>query len=108
MRILLIDVNYKGSSTGNLVYELKKFIEKSGHEVLVCYGRGKRVQERGVYKFAYDMETYTHALLTRLTGYTGCFSFFSTTRLIEQIKRYKPDVIHIHELHAYFVNDVQS
>ena len=43
-------------------------------------------------------------MLTRITGFTGCFSPFSTFRLIRFIKKFKPDVVHIHELHAYFVN----
>ncbi len=107
MRLLLIDVNYRESSTGNLVFELKKEVDKCGGEALVCYGRGKRVKENGIFKFGIDVETYLHALLTRITGYTGVYSFFSTLRLIRKIESYHPDVIHIHELHAYFVNDVQ-
>lgn len=104
MKVLLIDVNYKNSSTGNIVYSLYNFINSSGDEAAVCYGRGSQINEKNIYKFGLDIETYAHALLTRLTGYTGCFSFFSTQRLIKYIKNFKPDVVHIHELHAYFVN----
>ena len=34
------------------------------------------------------------------------FSPFSTRRMIRKIEEFKPDIIHIHELHAYFVNIV--
>ncbi|MEL7657244.1 MAG: glycosyltransferase, partial [Bacillota bacterium] len=30
--------------------------------------------------------------------------FFSTRKLLKFMKEYKPDVVHIHELHAYFIN----
>lgn len=104
MKLLLIDVNCKDSSTGNIVYDLYTSVNESGHEAKVCYGRGTKLSENGIYKFGIDIETKIHALLTRLTGFTGCFSYFSTRRLLKFIEDYKPDVIHIHELHAYFVN----
>lgn len=104
MRLLLIDVNYRSSSTGEIVYSLYKGIADETNETAVCYGRGKLVKDKNVYKFGIDIETYFHALLARITGFNGCFSFFSTDRLMKYIKKYKPDIIHIHELHAYFVN----
>lgn len=104
MKILQIDVNCKNSSTGKIVYDLHSYAGAHGAESAVCYGRGPLVKENNIYKFGLDWETNIHALLTRLTGKTGCYSFFSTRRLLRFIKRYRPDVIHIHELHAYFVN----
>lgn len=106
MRVLLIDVNCKYSSTGKIVYDLFNRLKADGHEAAICYGRGELIDEEGIFKFGFDLETKFHALLTRVTGLTGCFSFFSTARLIKFIEKYKPDIIHIHELHAYFVNIV--
>lgn len=104
MKILYIDVNCKNSSTGQIVYSLFSKCKEHGIDAAVCYGRGPKIKEKGIYKFGLDIETYFHALMTRITGYTGCFSFFSTRRLLRYIKRFKPDIVHIHELHAYFVN----
>jgi len=104
MKILLIDVNYKNSSTGKLVFDLKNVIDTSNHEAFVAYGRGSKTTEKGIFKFGITLETYLDAFLTRLTGLVGYFSIFSTIRLINYIKKIKPDVIHIHELHAYFIN----
>ena len=104
MRVLLIDVNCKSNSTGKLVYRIFQNLNKEGHDSVVCYGRGHKLSEQQIFKFGLDWETNIHALLTRVTGYTGCFSYFSTCRLIRYIEQFKPDVVHIHELHAYFVN----
>lgn len=104
MKVLLIDVNCKNSSTGKIVYDLYTAINESGNEAAVCYGRGEKIKEHNIFKFGLDIETYIHALLTRITGFTGCFSLFSTFRLIKFIKKFKPDVVNIHEFHAYFVN----
>lgn len=104
MKVLLIDVNCGESSTGKIVYDLYSYLNKNGDEATICFGRGKKKNEKRIYKFGIDLETYFHAFLTRVTGYTGCFSFFSTRRLIRYIDEYKPDIVHIHEMHAYFVN----
>jgi putative colanic acid biosynthesis glycosyltransferase len=104
MRILLIDVNCKNSSTGKIVYDLYTQCNNDGHEAAICYGRGPLVDEQNIYKFSSALEVFFHALMTRITGLTGYYSFFSTPRLINFIENFKPDVVHIHELHAYFVN----
>lgn len=104
MRIAYIDVNCKNSSTGKIVYDLYTQSREDGHEAAICYGRGPVVEGDQIYKFGLDWETRFHALMTRLTGWTGCFSPFSTRRLIRFLDNFCPDVVHIHELHAYFVN----
>lgn len=104
MKVLLIDVNCKHSSTGKIVYDLYQSLREQGHQAAICYGRGDKVYEPNIYKFGLDWETIIHALLARITGVNGCFSFFSTKRLIRYIDAFKPDIIHIHEIHAYFVN----
>ncbi len=104
MKVLLIDVNCKHSSTGKIVYDLYTELNNSGNEAAICYGRGPLIKEKNIFKFGIDLETLFHAGMTRLTGLTGFFSILSTLRLINHIEKFKPDVVHIHELHAYFVN----
>lgn len=104
MRVLYIDVVCKKGSTGKIIYDLYTQSRADGHTAAICYGRGDKVEGEHIYKFGLDWETRLHALLTRLTGWTGCFSFFSTRRLLKFIREFQPDVVHIHELHAYFVN----
>ena len=104
MKILLIDVNCKQSSTGKIVYDLYTSLNREGHTAAICYGRGTQVNEPNIYKFSSNIEVYIHALLTRITGLTGYYSHFATCNLIKYMDKFKPDVVHIHELHAYFVN----
>lgn len=104
MKIALIDVNYKNSSTGKIVYDLKNYLDSKNVETHIYYGRGKKARATNVYKFGIDIETLFHAFMTRLTGLTGYFSFFSTRRLLRKLKKDSPDLVHIHELHAYFIN----
>mgnify|MGYP001205150081 CR=1 FL=1 len=104
MKILLIDVNCKSGSTGKIVYDLYTDLTEQGENVAICYGRGSKINDNNIYKFGLDIETKIHAGLARVTGFNGCFSPISTKRVIDYIEEFKPDLIHIHELHAYFVN----
>ncbi|MDD3382528.1 MAG: glycosyltransferase, partial [Bacilli bacterium] len=104
MKVLLIDVNCKRSSTGKIVYDLYQELNKNNIEASIAYGRGPKIKEKNIYKFGLDLETILHMIMTRITGLTGIYSVISTMRLIRYIKKFKPDVVHIHELHAYFVN----
>lgn len=104
MRVLYINSVCNTGSTGKIVYQLYTSVRARGDEAAVCYGRGGLVEEENILRFAYPWENYLHAGLTRLTGYTGCYSFFSTRRLIRFMDEFKPDVVHLHEPHAYFVN----
>lgn len=105
MRVLYINSVCGRGSTGKITYNLYTEVRAHGGEAAVCYGRGKRIrEEENILKFAYDWETALHAALTRVTGLTGCYSFLSTRRLLRFIDNFKPDIIHLHEPHAYFVN----
>lgn len=104
MRVLLIDVNYKYSSTGKIVHDLAYELIKSGHQARVLFGRGEHIDNDVAMRVAPVWEVYFHALMTRLTGLVGIFSYFATRKLISQIKKFKPDVVHLHELHGYYVN----
>lgn len=104
MRVLLIDVNCKKSSTGKIVYDLYQRLKSDGHEAAICYGRGDLVEGDNIFKFGIDAETNIHAGIARLIGLNGYFSPLSTQRLLNFIERFNPDIVHIHELHAYFVN----
>lgn len=108
MKLLLIDVNCKNSSTGKIVYDLFTEYRKKGFLAAVAYGRGKKIKEDCIFKFGIDLETIFHVLMNRLTGLHGVFSFFSTLKLKKIIKRFNPDIIHLHELHGYFINIIST
>ena len=104
MRVLLIDVNYKYSSTGKIVHDLAHELIASGHQARVLFGRGEPINTDVALRVSSVWEVYFHALMTRLTGLIGIFSYFATKRMIKEIKKFKPDVVHLHELHGYFIN----
>ena len=45
-----------------------------------------------------------HALKTRITDKHGLGSKFDTKKLIKKIQEYDPDIIHLHNIHGYYLN----
>lgn len=107
LKVLLIDVNCKNGSTGKIVYDLHTELIKDGHKSIVCYGRGKKINQSGIQKISNDFEMYMHALLARVTGLNGYFSFFATWKLMRIIEDFKPDIVHIHDPKTYYLNLIQ-
>lgn len=104
MKVLLIDVNCKYSSTGKIVYDLYTELNHQGHTASIAYGRGPKINEANILKYGIDIETIFHAIMTRITGLTGYFSWFSTRRLLRHLRSFQPNVVHLHDLHGYHVN----
>lgn len=104
MKVLQVNCVYKKGSTGKITADLHHGLLAEGVESVVCYGRGQRVSEPGVYKTCPEWYSKLNNALTRITGlmYGGCF--FSTSRLISIIKREKPDIVHLQCINGYFVN----
>lgn len=101
---MYINATYKQGSHGMMVYHLFQHMQRQGHETYVCYGRGKKTKDANVFKIATSLEVKFHAFMTRLTGFHGFFSLFATMKLKNIIYKIKPDIIHIHELHPYYIN----
>lgn len=78
--------------------------ETPGFSAYFAYGRRSTERDEKTFKFSLKSEIYFHALLTRLTGLQGYGSWFSTRRLERFVLEEKFDLIHLHNLHGYYLN----
>ena len=104
MRVLQINTVCKSGSTGKIAYDIHTSLLEDGHESAICYGRGPIIDEPNIYKFGSELGWKVHALITRISGITGMASNWSTSKLLKYIKEYRPDVVHLHNIHGYYVN----
>lgn len=99
MRIAHINGVYGVGSTGRLVKDLVEYGREKGHESLVLYSEGA-AQDSCAVRYISDGERNIHALLSRLSGLQGYWSKRATGRLIERLKNFSPDVVHLHVVHG--------
>lgn len=106
MRILLINSMCGLGSTGRIVADLYKRLILDGNTVKVAYGLGEAtiVPKQDTYRINNRVGYYMHNLLAKITDKTGLFSSCATKRLIKWIDEFNPDIVHLHNLHGYYIN----
>ena len=104
MKLVQINCVYCRGSTGHLVQALHRHAGSLGWESLVLFGRGRAVREPGVVRLCPDWYGKLSHGLSAVRGlpYGGCL--LATRHLIWRLCREKPDVVHLHCLNGYFVN----
>lgn len=106
MKVLQINSVCGIRSTGKICTDLSDVLHKRGDECLILYGRDKAPDSyRNVAKkIGGSFGVKLHALFTRLFDSAGFHSNAATKKIIQEIKKYNPDIIHLHNLHGYYLN----
>ena len=92
-------------STGSMMNQLADAMEKQGHQVLCTTGfTWKKCSRPDHFITSNIIEKSLHIHLARITGRLGCFSRAATRRMLRRMDEFAPDVIHLHNLHGWFVN----
>ncbi len=103
MRVAHINVT-SGLSTGRIAADICRVLAELGHKGLLCYSRGYPPQGVPGYHIGHRTGVWLHALGARLFDRAGFYSRAATRRLIRQLSLYKPDVVHLHNLHGYYLD----
>lgn len=104
MKILQINSVCDYGSTGRTTRELADYIEQTGNECYVAYGHGNTNYHNSM-KIGGKWENYFHnAFYTRFLGLHGYGTQCSTAKLLNWIDEIKPDIIHLRNLHANYIN----
>lgn len=103
-RVLLVNTVVGTGSVGRLVSGLYDTLLEHGYECLVAYGRGEAPEGMNAYRIGTDTDMYIHGALTRLTDRHGFYSKKATQDFIRVIEDYDPDIIHLHNVHGYYLN----
>lgn len=100
MTVLQINSTFGIGSTGAIVKAISDLCHSSGIKCInavVCGNEGN----------CYDMHSLIsqkiHSLFSRVSGRQGYYSTIKTLGLIGFIRKYKPDVVHLHNLHSSYI-----
>ena len=106
MKVLMINSVCGIKSTGRICTDLAEILEKNGHTCKIAYGREAvpAKYEKHAHKIGGSLNTKLHGLKARLFDAAGFGSKAETRKLVKWIKDYDPDVIHLHNLHGYYIN----
>lgn len=95
-------------STGRICTDIAAALESNGNEVKIAFGRNADIVPAQYNKYAVrignDIDLKIHGLITRAFDATGFGSMRATRKFIHWIYQFDPDIIHLHNLHGYYIN----
>lgn len=104
MKVMQINSVCGFGSTGRIATDIHKILKEKGHESTIAYGRGIARNCDKAIRIGTKYDNYAHVALTRVFDKHGYGSKKATKTFIDQIENYDPDVIHIHNIHGYYIN----
>lgn len=103
MKILQINI-FGNLSTGRIMVDLAKTISDAGYEAICAFARNEIEDDVDHIRIGSKFNVYADGIKTRLTDRAGFFSKRATVKLIDRIKKENPDIVHLHNLHGYYIN----
>ena len=102
-KILFINSVCYGS-TGSICKNLYKVAQKNGHTCKILYGRGECPNEFDSVRIDSQFDFYKHVIKAVALDQMCYGSTKPTYILIDEIKKFNPDVIHIHNIHGFYLD----
>lgn len=103
-KLLQINVTANRGSTGRIAEQIGEKALAAGWESFIAYGRDFGASKSHLIKIGSQWSVLWHALMARITDKHGLYSKLATKRLVCRIEEIKPDIIHLHNIHGYYVN----
>lgn len=104
MKLLQINTVVGNGSTGRIVEEIGCLAIDNGWKSWIAFGRGRPTSNSNLIRIGNDWDMRFHGLQSRLLDNHGLSSKRVTNKFIDQIKDIKPDIIHLHNIHGYYIN----
>ena len=103
MKVLQINI-FGNLSTGRIAVDLYRTLTEYGHTGILAFARNTTADDVPYIRIGSKLEVCIDGVLTRITDRAGFFSKSSTRKLISEITQYEPDIVHVHNLHGYYIN----
>lgn len=105
-KLKVLQINLAGGlgSTGRIVNQLATACIEAGHFSYLAYGRRCSGFPGDTYRIGGVIDQGIHLVGTRLLDRHGFLSTKATRNLVNYMRLVEPDVIHLHNLHGYYLN----
>lgn len=104
MKLAQLNVTCNVGSTGRIAEALGSSVIDQGGSSLIIYGRKHNVSRSESVRFNSYADVVMHYATDRLLDSEGLGCRSATAKVIERLERYKPDIIHLHNIHDHWLN----
>lgn len=102
--LLQINVTSNWGSTGKIAEQIGHLAQERGWKSYIMYGRYANTSSSQTIRIGSIVDYGLHYLFARLLDKQGLFSARATRKALKEIERIKPDIIHLHNIHGYYLN----
>ncbi|WP_286332856.1 glycosyltransferase [Duncaniella freteri] len=102
--LLQINVTANSGSTGKIAEDIGSLAIEKGWDSWIAYGRGTPKSLSNLIRIGNNWDMRIHGIETRLFDNHGLASRHTTKDFIKVIDKLNPDLIHLHNIHGYFLN----
>ena len=104
-KLLLINSALNTGSTGRIAEQTGILAKQQGWDVYIAHGaRYTKSSALKTIRVVSKSEEILHAIQSMTFDAHGLGSRKATKKLVEKIKEIKPDIIHLHNIHGYYIN----
>ncbi|WP_282056652.1 glycosyltransferase [Maribacter luteus] len=103
-KLLQINSVVNTGSTGRIAEEIGLLASSHGWKTFIAYGRHGNPSKSSLIKIGNKIDNFYHLLITRIFDRHGFGSRKATKSLIRKIDEINPDIIHLHNIHGYYLN----
>lgn len=102
----LLQINTYGNwgSTGRIADQIGELAVSFGWKSYIACDRKIAESTSSVFKTGNAFSRYTHGCISRLFDAQGLGSVCATRKFVRKIQEIDPDVIHLHNIHGYYIN----
>lgn len=104
MKLLQINITANWGSHGKIAEGIGQLAIKEGWESYIAYGRWYNPSKSHLYQIGSMMDERIHGIASRILDNHGLMSKHATRQLISYIEEINPDIIHLHNIHGYYLN----
>ncbi|MDD3334226.1 MAG: glycosyltransferase [Eubacteriales bacterium] len=106
MRVFQLNTFCGVKSTGRICTEIAKLVEKDGGACRIGFGAGKppKELERYAYRIGTPIERKLYSAARKVFDLEGYGAIPGTYRLVEELKAFQADIVHLHNLHGCYLN----
>lgn len=104
LTLFQINVVANSGSTGRIAEGIAEVVINDGWTCYIAYGRWGNSSKTQLYKIGSRWGVYFHYLISKLFDMHGLGSIHATKQLISKIREVEPDLIHLHNIHGYYLN----
>lgn len=103
-KLLQINSTANWGSTGKIAEQIGELAMSHGWESYIAYGRSSNKSKSHLIRIGSKVGQAWHLIISRLFDKHGLGSRYATKILIRKIEVIKPDIIHLHNIHGYYIN----